>query len=490
MPAGRIRHFNPSRYGLALTLMAAALAVPMAGPAAGAMAGSGTTERVSISSASGQSDQISGRIGRAAVNGNGQFVAFDSLADNLVPGDTNGVDDIFVRDRIAGRTERVSVSSTGVQGNGASGSASISADGRFVAFQSDATNLVRGDTNGASDIFVHDRMTGKTTRVSVSSGGAQANGGSFGPAISADGNTVAFWSNATNLVPGGSNNSDVYIHSMLTGKTTLVSVSSSGKQGNHFSTEPAISADGNIVAFTSFASNLVPGDTNGTDDVFVRNIKTGRTIRVSVSSSGAQGNGNSFTPAISANGNVVAFASEATSLVPGDTQPLTVTDVFVRTVSTGVTQRISVSTTGGQANGASAGPDVTVRGGVDFGPSISADGTLIAFDSIASNLVPGDTNECALSGVADFTLYPGECPDVFVRNLVTGTTVRVSVSGTGGQSDDTSEDPAISGDGGTVAFFTLASNLGPGDTNTCSINDQVSFTDHPGQCPDIYVHSS
>jgi Tol biopolymer transport system component len=474
-----------------LTAVVAGLAMSLAGSATGAVAGSGVTERVSVSSTGSQSDQISGRIARPALSGNGRFVAFDSLADNLVPGDTNGVDDVFVRDRTAGTTTRVSVSSAGGQGNGASGWASISGDGRYVAFQSDATNLVPGDSNGATDIFVHDMVTGKTTRVSVSSAGALANRASFAPAISADGSAVAFSSNATNLVPGGTSkfSSEVYVHSLVTGKTTLVSVSSSGVPGNQFSAGPAISGDGTIVAFTSFASNLVPGITNDADNVFVHNLKTGKTINVSVSSSGVQGNGNSYTPAISGDGNVVAFSSEATNLVPGDTQPLTVTDVFVHTVSTGITQRISVSTTGGQANGATAGPDVTVRGGSDFGPSISADGTLVAFDSIASDLVPGDTNECTLTGVAQFTLYPGECPDVFVRDLVTGVTQRVSVSSTGGQSNDTSEDPAISGDGSTVAFFSLASNLGPVDTNTCSINDQVNFTDHPGQCPDIYVHS-
>jgi WD40-like Beta Propeller Repeat len=230
-------------------------------------------------------------------------------------------------------------------------------------------------------------------------------------------------------------------------------------------------------------------DHGGGPAVFVHNLTAGKTINVSVSSSGVQGNGNSYTPAISGDGNVVAYSSEATNLVPGDTQPLTVTDVFVHTMSRGITQRISVSATGALANGASAGPEVTVRGGSDFGPSISADGTLVAFDSIASNLITGGTNECTLTGVAQFTLYPGECPDIFVRNLVTGVTQRVIVSSTGGQSNDTSEDPAISGGGSTVAFFTLAWNLGPGDTSTCSINDQVNFTDHPGQCPDIYVHS-
>jgi Tol biopolymer transport system component len=161
----------------------------------------------------------------------------------------------------------------------------------------------------------------------------------------------------------------------------------------------------------------------------------------------------------------------------------------VYTISTGTMQRVSLNTAGGQANGASAGPDSSLRGGFDFGPSISADGTRIAFDSIASDLVPGDTNTCSLASAWDFTVYPGECPDIFVRDLVTGVTTRVSVSSTGGQSNDASSDPAISGDGSTVAFFTLASNLAPGDTNTCQFNDVISFTEYPGQCPDIYVHS-
>jgi hypothetical protein len=471
-------------------ILAGGLAMPLAGPSPVALAGASLTERVSVSSTGGQSDNINGRIGRASLSADGRFVAFDSLADNLVPNDTNGVDDVFVRDRSAGTTTLVSASSAGVEGNAASGPASISADGRYVAFQSDATNLVPGDTNNASDVFVHDMATGKTIRVSVSSSGAQGNGASFSPAISADGSAVAFASDATNLSPKGTRPGSVYVHSLVTGKTTLASVSSSGAQNSSFASGPAISANGSVVAFTSFALNLVPNSgTTLIDNVFVHNFTTGKTIRISSTPSGGLANGASYSAAISGNGDVVAFSSEATNLVPGDTQPLTVTDVFAYTISTGTMQRVSVSDSGGQANGASAGPDSSVRGGADFGPSISADGTLVAFDSIASDLVPGDTNTCSLASAWDFTVYPGECPDVFVRNLVTGVTERVSVASDGTQSNDASTDPSISGDGSTVAFFTLASNLGPGDTNTCQFNDVVSFTEHPGQCPDIYVHS-
>jgi Tol biopolymer transport system component len=190
-----------------------------------------------------------------------------------VPGDTNGANrDIFVRDRQSGQTELVSVSSAGVQGNYGSSNPTISADGRFVAFESSASNLVPGDTNGANgDIFVHDRETGQTERVSVSSAGAQGNYGSVDPTISADGRFVAFRSEANNLVPGDTNDRpDVFVRDRQTGETERVSVSSAGTQGNGHSVHPTISADGRFVAFESSASNLVPGDTNGANgDIFV-----------------------------------------------------------------------------------------------------------------------------------------------------------------------------------------------------------------------------
>src|SRR5205823_5466864 len=201
-----------------------------------------------------------------AISADGRFVAFPSEATNLVPGDTNGVTDVFVRDRRTGTTERVSVSSAGAEANGTSFTPAISADGRFVAFSSDATNLVGRDTNGAVDVFVNDRMTGMTERVSVDSTGAQANAASieqFCPALSGDGRFVAFESDATNLVPGDTNGvADVFVHDRLTATTERVSVDSAGAQANDKSDFPAISADGSVVAFVSTASNLVPDDTN------------------------------------------------------------------------------------------------------------------------------------------------------------------------------------------------------------------------------------
>src|SRR6266446_1314542 len=249
-------------------------------------------------------------------------------------------------------TERVSVTSGGTEGNGASLGSALSADGRFVAFDSAATDLVAGDTNGVSDVFVHDRQTGATERVSVASGGAQGNASSgligfaFPPALSADGRFVAFVSYATNLVPGDTNGAtDVFVHDRQTGMTERVSVASDGTQANNASSYPALSADGRFVAFQSDATNLVAGDTNGATDVFVHDRQTGTTERVSVASGGTQGNGFSAGPALSADGRFVAFHDTATNLVAGDTNGAS--DVFVHelTVSTTTTSTTQPATT-------------------------------------------------------------------------------------------------------------------------------------------------
>src|SRR5438132_985845 len=220
----------------------------------GRSAGAQTTVRVSVASDGTEGNDVS--LG-SALSADGRFVAFDSAATDLVAGDTNGASDVFVHDRQTGTTERVSVASDGAQGNDSSsrGSPALSADGRFVAFDSDATNLVAGDTNGTTDVFVHDRQTGTTERVSVASGGGtQGNGKSGGffafPALSADGRFVAFQSDATNLVAGDTNGTtDVFVHDRQTGTTERVSVASAGSQGNGSSAGPVLSADGRFVAF-------------------------------------------------------------------------------------------------------------------------------------------------------------------------------------------------------------------------------------------------
>ncbi|WP_447971506.1 TolB family protein [Nitrospira sp. M1] len=240
----------------------------------------GETTRVSVNGA-GQEGNASSGIG-PALSADGRFVAFASRASNLVPQDTNAVNDIFAHDRQAKTTTRVSVNSAGQEGNaGGDSTPALSADGRFVAFASQASNLVPQDTNAVNDIFAHDRQAGTTTRVSVNSAGQEGNAGSTAPALSADGRFVAFASQASNLVPQDTNAvNDIFVHDRQTGTTTRVSVNSAGQEGNARSiSSPDISADGRLVAFASRASNLVPYDTNETTDVFVHDRQAGTTTR-------------------------------------------------------------------------------------------------------------------------------------------------------------------------------------------------------------------
>jgi Tol biopolymer transport system component len=297
-----------------------------------------STERASVSSSGVEGNDWSDT---ACISADGRFVAFESNANNLVAGDTTPRTDIFVRDLVTGATERVSVSSAGVGGNRDSVRPSISADGRFVAFESPSDNLVPGDTNQLQDVFVHDRLTGLTEHASVNSSGVGGNLEGCNASISADGRYVAFHGHSDNLVPGDTNGQrDAFVHDRLTGLTERVSVSSLGVEGNHSSGDASISADGRYVAFQSTANNLVPGDTNLQRDIFVHDRQTGVTERVSVSSLGGEGNDWSYEPSISADGRFVSFESLADNLVPADTNAHG--DVFVHDNLTGVTERVSV----------------------------------------------------------------------------------------------------------------------------------------------------
>jgi len=428
------------------------------------------TSSAFVDRASVSSNNAQGNAGStvAAITPDGRFVLFGSSASNLVLGDTNGFMDAFVHDRLTGTTERVSVSSSGAQGNGDSMTGDLSGDGgaitpdgRFVAFNSLASNLVPGDVNGVGDVFVRDRVTGTTEIVSVNSSGVQGNFGSgiAPPSISGNGTLVAFDSQATNLEPGQNGQEGVFVHNRITGKTIEVSVNSSGVEGNGFSLGPTISRDGRFVVFFSFASNLVSGDTNGAPDIFVRNLSAGTTERVSVDSSGVEGNGGSGGPLdlpdISADGRFVAFSSTATNLVPGDTNG--VPDIFVHDRVTGVTERVSVSSTGVQSDGTSF-----------FKPVITPDGRFVAFTDRGTNLVPGDTNFV---------------DDVFVRDRLNGLTERISLNSTGGEAPDGGFRPAIS-DNGLVVAFTSLDPLVPGDTNNV---DDAYVHDESGISADLSV---
>ncbi len=410
--------------------------------------GSSVTTMVSVAS---DGTQGTGNPMNPAISADGRYVAFSANDRNLVPGDTNNSTDIFIHDLQTGQTSRVSVASDGTQSNGGSASPALSADERYVAFESSANNLVPGDTHSVdvTDVFVHDRVTGQTTRVSVASDGSEGNGASGSPAISGDGRFVAFWSLATNLAPGDTNGfSDIFVHDLQTGQTNRVSVASDGSQANgqaNVGTPTryiAISADGRYTAFNSAATNLAPGDINGFSDIFVHDLQTGQTTRVSVASDGSQAKEHSGSLAISGDGRYVAFDSSAKNLVPGDTTSKVLREVFVRDLQTGETTRVCVSSDGAPAKGDSQLP------------AISADGRYVAFQSGADNLAPGDHNNAV---------------DVFVRDRQTGWTSRVSIASDGAEANGSvlsggSTTSAISGNGQFVAFRSDASKLVPGDT--------------------------
>lgn len=375
---------------------------------------------------------------QASVTADGRFVAFASWASNLIPQDENSTKDIFLHDRLSGENTLVSVSSTETQGDDQSYAPDVSSNGRYITFFSAATNLVANDTNDGFDVFVRDRTLQSTQRVSVASYSTQANDWSYDPVISRDGRYIAFTSTATNLIAGDTNNrDDVFLRDLSTFTTTRVSVSSDETQGNGESTHPSISDDGRYIVFASRASSLVSGDSNGLTDIFVRDTALGTTARLSVASIGTQANGGSSNAYISRDGRHVVFMSDASNLIPDDTNG--VTDTFVHELATGTTTRVSVASDGTQANGASL-----------FKTAISDDGRYVTFQSSATNLVSGDTNDR---------------DDIFWVDIETGFVERVSVASDGTQADGSSQSPDISGDGQVVVFTSYAKNLVPEDSD-------------------------
>jgi len=385
-----------------------------------------TTERASVATGGAQGNFYSVAV---SISGDARYVAFQSAASNLVASDTNGTSDVFVRDVQAGTTELGSMAAGGIPANYGGSFPSISADGRFLAFQSFATNLDAGDTNGNGDVFVRDLQLGTVERVSRPSGPGQGDDESMQPAISADGRFVAFVSRASNLVAGDSNGSiDVFVRDRQNGTTERVSVSTGGAQANQDCVQAAISADGRFVAFDSTATNLVAGDTNNVTDVFVRDRQLGTTERVSVTTAGAQVFSPSGNGSISADGRFVAFESLAVDLVAADTDNSS--DIFLRDRRFGTTVAVALEYRESRRPSISADarfvafdsiqlwfpaadtvPDIfvndrqtgtTTQASVDphgmggnshsIAPAISADGRFVAFDSLADNLVPGDTN--------------------------------------------------------------------------------------------------
>ena len=398
-----------------ISMTAAVLVIAAVGSAAGQ-----STVRASVDSSGVQGN---GTSTLSSLSADGRYIAFASSASNLVAADANLVDDVFVRDLATGVTALASIDSSGVQGNGISSAPSISADGRYVAFESAADNLVSGDTNGRVDVFVRDLVGGVTTRASVDTSGAEGDGDSQGPAISGDGRFVVFTSAATTLVAGDTNGlPDVFVRDLLLAETTRSSVHTLGNQGNGASRNASISADGRYVAFVSGATNLIDSDPNLSDDIFLRDRELGTTTRIVQCSPGAPPD--CLQAFLSPDGGRIAFTTFGIDF-NGQL------DVFVLDIQSGITTQVT-------------------PGGFETGdPALSGDGRYLAFKT-EKPLVPGDS---------------GGHADVFVRDLDEGVTTRVSVTSTGVQADDGSFAPTFSADGRILAFASLATNLVAGDTN-------------------------
>ncbi|MFJ9773136.1 TolB family protein [Kitasatospora sp. NPDC101157] len=461
------------------------------------------TERVSVGLGQAQPDGASRAAGLSA---DGRYAVFTSAATNLVPGDTNGKSDVFVRDLRTGRTERVDTGPDGAQADGASFEAAISADGRYVAFSSSATNLAPGAGLGYQDVYVHDRRTGETTLVSVGEepGEPQKDRSSGHPSISRDGRYIAFQSNRSDLAPGtvtwqGAN---IYVHDLRTGENRLVSTGADGKEANGSSASPVISADGGTVAFISKATNIIapgqpgalspdaatrlgaesdresdeqfvhdslqapgapsattsarttasPGTTAsprttgspGSADhpqllkphlypLYVRDLRSEETTLASPD--GKNGWRGADYPSLSADGRYAVYSAWVQH---GDNWPDHHFEVYVRDLAEGTETLVS------------AGLPGTTTTGDSLNGRMTADGRWVYFDSTAANLVPGDTNGAG---------------DVFRRDLRTGRTERVSLAADGSQTAGASYDPYVDARGTTVVFTSEDGTLVPGDTN-------------------------
>jgi hypothetical protein len=388
--------------------------------------------RISVSSAATEGNNTSAN---PTLSDDGLYAAFTSLSTNLVGGDTNNASDIFLYDFQNCTTTLASIATNGTQGNAASELPALSGDGLSLGFSSYSNNFVAQDTNGRSDVFVRSRLLNQTTRTSVGTGNTQATGDSFEVSLSADGRYALFFSSANNLVAGDNNATlDAFIRDRNTATTTRI-VGTGGVQPNGHTFIGAISGDGNYVAFASDASNLVAGDTNSGTDVFLYNRATGAITKITTTDASGASTVNKID--LSYDGRYIVYDFVASDIVANDTN--STSDVFIYDRTTAETTRLSVSTQGTEGDGAS------------FNPSISNDGRFVVFESEATNLVADDEN-----GVAD----------IFLRDRLLNTTVRVSTAADGTEGNADSGSPVISGDGRLIAFESNANNLVSGDGNS------------------------
>ena len=405
----------------------------------------------------------------------GTKLAFVSAASDLGATDTNGLQDVYVRDLATGTTTLVSVNADGTDaGDNMSISPLFSADSSKIGFTSAATDLVAGsDLDGTNfDAFVRDLATGTTTQVSVETGADTTTGSAtFSTFGRADGSLVSFNSTDNDHVPNDpfrpDDNLDVFVRDLSAGTTTLVSVNAAGTAaGNRTSDGGTLSPDGTKVVFDSYADNLVGGDTNGpwTEDAFVRDLVTGTTTLVSVTAGGTSGNGQSGDPQFSPDGRLVAFASTATDLAAvSDTNGTW--DAFVRNLATGTTRAVSTNAAGTATGSAEAFPG-----------SFAPDGRSILFGGNGAGYGPIDTN-----GVAD----------VYLKSLDTGAVTLVSDNADGTDSGNRSSLNASISSSGSVVFVSLADNLGPTDTRLClRPPPRPGSPPTQGPCSDVYVRDA
>jgi Tol biopolymer transport system component len=420
--------------------------------------GAQQTSRISVDFVGTQA--VGGSSYSPMISADGSRVVFVSTASNLVlPNGSNGFSQVYVHDRLSGNVQRAS-GGGGTMADRSCWSPSISATGRYVVFISSALNLAQPVISWPAplaNVFLRDLSNGSTTVVSLGASGQAANGSSDSASVSSDGRYVAFTSQGTNLTtPAGSGHVEVYLRDMIAGTTTRVTVppSSPSSFPNGSSTQVSISASGDWIAFASGASNLIAGDVNSVQDIFLYSRLSASLSGVTVNPLNLIGNGESHSPRVSDTGEFVAFYSSASNLTPGDTNANL--DVFVWERADDTFTRASRSAAGASGNGAS------------YGGSVSSDGVWVAFASSASNLVTGDTNGGG---------------DVFRKNLATGAIERVSVSSAGQQASGSSATSSCSSDGRFVAFESSAASLVPGDTNGAG---DVFL--HGPQCSDLVIY--
>jgi Tol biopolymer transport system component len=436
------------RRGLTAVSIASVLAVTgLAASPALAAPSNGTTELVTAAPGGGGGNAQSWA---PSVTADGRYVTFMSLASNLTGSDTSdGKWDVFVKDNRTGAITKVSTALGGAASNGDSNASDISDNGRYVVFESTATNLVAGDqAPNTYDLFVKDLKTNKITRLITKNPGVGDNGHDTEPSISADGSVVAFRSTNADLVPGDTNGvADIFVWKRSTAEVTRVSVSSAGEQSANpaqpdlaLSVGADLSADGKTVVFMSGADNLVPGDTNGLFDIFVHTLADHRTTRVSVGADGQQATGGgqnnqqgASQPSISANGRYIAYQGYALKgLVEQETG--VTNQVYAYDRKTGLTQLVAHQVDG------------TVTSGDSDNATISPDGRFVAFQSYDDQIVTGDTNGYS---------------DVFVRDLKSTRIAAASIGVDGEPADGPSgsSGAAITAGGGAVVFDAQAHNL-------------------------------